>query len=158
MLAFPMANCCPHKSAFLNVQRKTGRFFLWFSCKNKENSFSEASARLFSFLISTNWFPCCSWTSPWGQRNAMCRAASCFKGDGITWIRTRLPPELGVTVSPDVQEKSHTCTWIRALLGRGEREMEMGALRAANNDHYSHPDLPQCYRFFKKINSLFFYC
>lgn len=51
---FLMAKCCLH---ICSPQcPKTEYFFLWFSCKNKENSFSEVSACLFSFLISPNRF------------------------------------------------------------------------------------------------------
>lgn len=47
----------------------------------------------------------------------------------LSLIQSSFSLELGVPVSPDVHEKSHTSTPIRMLLGRGEGKMEMGVLQ-----------------------------
>lgn len=54
-------------------------------------------------------------------RSALCSSTRLqSRGDGITLIQNNLSLELGATVSPDVQEKSHTGTCIRTLLGKRE--------------------------------------
>lgn len=73
-----------------------------------------------------------------GSQECHVRSAQCSstrhesRGDGITLIQNNLSLELGVTVSPDVQETSHTGTWIRILLGRREREMQREGCLAGN--------------------------
>lgn len=47
----------------------------------------------------------------------------------LSLIQNSFSPELGVPVSPDVHEKSHTGTQIRMLLRKVERKMEMGVLQ-----------------------------